>query len=330
MNRKRITSKELAKLAGVSSATISRAFSPAGRINRSTRERILSIAREHDYQPNAIAQSLNSRRSRLVALVVNAIGNHCEAEELQLLVHRLQERALLPLILCCGDYADRVQLMRLASTYQVDQAVILSDLVSLEDAVTIFRTTRPIIVSCEPLAEDADVACIRIDSAQAAAAIVDRLAGAGRRHFGYLRGTSWSWLDRHRRAWFSAALARHGLAFEAEAQGDYSYDSGFKEAALLLRRSRLDTLVCGNDVMAIGVRDAACRLLGRTVPGDLAIVGHDGIAMAGWECHDLTTVALDHVAFVEAIVQLIERNDSDQGKTRTIVLDCTVRWGGTT
>jgi len=55
MSRKRITSKELAKLAGVSSATISRAFSPDSRIGSATRDRILAAAREHGYQPNAIA-----------------------------------------------------------------------------------------------------------------------------------------------------------------------------------------------------------------------------------------------------------------------------------
>ena len=329
MSNRRITSKELAKLAGVSSATISRAFAPDARINKTTRERVLSIAREHDYQPNAIARSLNNQRSRLVALVVNAIGNQCEAEELQELVHRLQARALLPIILCCGDYEDRVQLMRLASTYQVDHAVVLSDMVSLEDAVKIFRTARPIIVSFEPI-DDASVSCIRIDGSEAAGQIVDKIVGDGRRHFGYLRGKNSSWIDKQRKGWFGDALAKHGLAFEAEGHGDYSYDSGFKEAVLLLRRSKLDALVCGNDVMAIGASDAARRVLGRSVPEDLAIVGQDGIAMAAWECHDLTTLSLDHIAYIEAIVQLIEKDETDPGVARTILLNCSVRWGSTT
>ena len=110
-------------------------------------------------------------------------------------------------------------------------------------------------------------------------------------HFAYLYGRTSSWIDKQRREWFSGALARHGLAFEAEGHGDYSYDSGFKEASLILHRSKVDALVCGNDVMAIGARDAAIRMLKLQVPGDLAIVGQDGIAMAGWGCHDLTTLA---------------------------------------
>jgi DNA-binding LacI/PurR family transcriptional regulator len=327
--KERITSKELAKLVGVSSATISRAFSTNARISEKTRVRVLAMAQQYGYQPNAIARTLNNRQSRLVAVVVNAIANQCEAEQLDLLVHRLQARALVPIILCCGDNTDRLQLMRLASTYQVDHAIIVSDLVPLKDAAQIFRTTWPIIVSAEPI-EDTRVSCVRVDGAEAALQIIDKLVGDGRGHFAYLYGRNSSWIDKQRRDWFSSALARHGLAFEAEGHGDYSYDSGFKEASLILHRSKVDALVCGNDVMAIGARDAAIRLLNLRVPGDLAIVGQDGIAMAGWGCHDLTTLALDRTALVDAIVQLIERHEADYAAASTIVIKCTVRWGSTT
>ncbi|MDQ0470978.1 LacI family DNA-binding transcriptional regulator [Labrys wisconsinensis] len=328
MTKKRITSKDLAKLASVSSATISRAFSPDSRISRATRERILAAAREHGYQPNAIARSLNNQRSRLVALVVNAIGNPCEAEEQQLLVHRLQARQLLPIILCCGDHEDRLQLMRLASTYQVDHVVVFSDMVSMQDAVDIFHTTRPIIVSFEPL-QNAAVSHIRIDGARAAAEVIAKVVGDGRRRFAYLSGRGSSWIDKLRRGWFADALAQHGLAFEAEALGDYSYEAGFKEAVLLLRRFKVDAIVCGNDVMAIGARDAARSVLGRRIPEDVAIVGQDGIAMAAWESHDLTTLSLDHAAFIDAIIDLIERHEKTADAGHSTTLNCTVRWGST-
>jgi DNA-binding LacI/PurR family transcriptional regulator len=81
--------------------------------------------------------------------------------------------------------------------------------------------------------------------------------------------------------------------------------------------------------MAMGALDAAMRLLGRQVPGDLAIVGQDGIAMAAWECHDLTTLALDQAAFIDAIVDLIERQETDNIVTSTTVMECNPRWGST-
>jgi hypothetical protein len=74
------------------------------------------MAKQHGYQPTAIARRLNSRRSGLGAIGVNAIDNQCEAEQLELLVHRLQARALVPIILLCqphrpfAAYAPRVNL----------------------------------------------------------------------------------------------------------------------------------------------------------------------------------------------------------------------------
>ena len=106
-------------------------------------------------------------------------------------------------------------------------------------------------------------------------------------------------------------------------------DSGYKEAVMLLRRRRVDAVICGNDVMAIGVRDAAERLLGLNVPKNLAIVGHDGISMGTWESHSITTVAFDRVAYFDAIVDFIEREDEAHGSNET-VMPCHVRWGSST
>ncbi|MGO8249153.1 LacI family transcriptional regulator, partial [Rhizobium johnstonii] len=86
----------------------------------------------------------------------------------------------------------------------------------------------------------------------------------------YLSGTNSSWIDNLRRKWFADALAKRGLAFESQAFGDYSYDSGFKEALLLLHRDKVDAIICGNDVMAIGARDIIRRVLAEHQPGRIA------------------------------------------------------------
>ena len=326
MRRKGLTSVELAKLAGVSSATISRAFSADARISPTTRERVLALAEEHGFRPNAMARSLNSSQSRLVALVVNTVANPAEAEGLDLLVHRLQEKERMPLLLCCANHQDRSQLMRIASTYQVDHVVLYSDMVSIDDTLAIFRSAIPVIASSEPLGGRA-VSDVRLDSSAASAEVVSLLVAQGRRHFAYLSGRSSSFVDKQRLSWFSAALSAHGLAFDAVAHGDYSYESGFKEAVLMLRRSRPDVVICANDVMAIGVKDAA-SLLGILVPQNLAIVGHDGIALASWDSHAITTILPDRAAVCDALIAIIEQ-DGNAGPLQK-VLECHVRWGKTT
>ncbi|MES0882021.1 LacI family DNA-binding transcriptional regulator [Roseibium sp. SCP14] len=328
MNKKRITSKELAKLAGVSSATVSRAFSPTARINKATREMILSIAREHNYQPSAIARTLHGQGSRLVAVVVNTIANPCESEELDTLVHRLQDCQLMPIILCCAAIEDRLPLMRLASTYQVDHVVVFSDMFSADDALEIFAGIRPIMVTLEPH-HHPDVSTIEIDGSAAAEEIINKVVDDGRKHFAYLAGRESSWIDQKRKGWFENALNARGLSFEAFGRGDYTYDAGFKEAIMLLRRNKIDALICGNDVMAIGACDAARRVLNRNVPEDLAVIGQDGIAMAAWECHDLTTLAQDHVKFIDTVIDLIQQASDNQEPAQRVKLTCSARWGTT-
>src|SRR5579862_1005377 len=99
LRKKGLTSVELADLAGVSSATVSRAFSPGSRIKPETRRRVLALAEQYGFRPNAMARSLNNSQSRLVALIVNTVGNPAEGEGLTELVHRLQELERLPLLL---------------------------------------------------------------------------------------------------------------------------------------------------------------------------------------------------------------------------------------
>lgn len=326
MRRKGITSVELARLAGVSSATISRAFAAGSSMKPATRARILALADEHGFRPNAMARVLNNSQSRLVALVVNTVANPAEAEGLDQLIRRLQEQERLPLVLRCADHEDRSQLMRIASTYQVDHVVLYSDAVSIDDATRIFHSAVPVIASSEPL-DGRDIADVRLDAAAATSEIVDHLVAQGRRHFVYLSGRASSHVDKQRMAWFAAALARHGLVFDLVEHGDYSYESGYKEAALLLRRTRPDVIVGANDLMAIGVKDAAA-VLGVVVPDDLAVVGHDGVALASWDSHSITTIAPPPDAVSAALADIIEQPVDAPAEQRVIV--CTVRWGRST
>jgi DNA-binding LacI/PurR family transcriptional regulator len=149
----------------------------------------------------------------------------------------------------------------------------------------------------------------------------------GRRRFVYLSGRATSHVDKQRMDWFSAALQSHGLGFDLVEHGDYSYDSGYKEAALMLRRTRPDAVICANDLMAIGVQDAAAAL-GFNVPADLAIVGHDGVALAGWDSHSITTIAPRPGVVSAALAGIVEQPD-DAPPVRHVV-ECMVRWGRST
>ena len=216
--------------------------------------------------------------------------------------------------------------MRIASTYQVDHVVLYSDAVSIDDAAHIFRSAVLVVASSEPL-DGRVVSDVRLDASAATKEVVDALVGAGRKHFVYLSGRSSSHIDKQRMAWFAAALDLHGLAFDIVEHGDYSYESGYKEAVLLLRRGRPDAIVCANDLMAVGVQDAAA-LLGLDVPKDLAIVGHDGVALARWDSHSITTIMPPPGAVSDALAGIIDLGPAAPAVQRRI--NCIVQWGRST
>ena len=216
--------------------------------------------------------------------------------------------------------------MRIASAYQVDHVVLYSDAVSIDDATRIFHSAIPIIASTEPL-DGRDISDMRLDTSAATAEIVDHLVAQGRRHFVYLSGRASSHVDKQRMGQFSAALAAHDLTFDLVGHGDYSYESGHKVATQLVGRGQPDVIVCANDLMAVGVKDAA-NALGLAVPGDLAIVGHDGVALAGWDSHSITTIAPPPGTVSAALADIIAQ-PADAAPVRRVIV-CAVRWGRST
>lgn len=314
MANKKMTAMQLAKLAGVSHATVSRAFSPNGTVSEKTRENILQLANIHGYRPNSIAASLNRSRSRLVAIVASAIGNLYEAEQLDLLTFELQTMGLMPLLLNCNRHTDSKALMQLASSYQVDYTIVFADLISNEDVKKIFGASRLILVRNRPETAS-DHTTIIIDPRNAIAEAVNTLVAVGRRQFLFLHGRETSSMDKKRKAYFDDALLNHGLRFTQEAFGDYRYNSGFQEAMLFLKRSpEIDTVIVSNDAMALGVLDAAA-MLGVKVPDDIAVIGHDGVEMAFWNAYNLSTIALNHQEYVNAIISRIRAFEADDNAT---------------
>ncbi len=329
MVTKKITAVELAKLAGVSHATVSRAFNPNGTVSRKTRQRILELAKEHGYQPNRIAASLNRSKSGLVAIVAANVDFY-ESEQLGYLTQEIQSIRMMPLVLNCGRHNDSKELLQFASSYQVDYAIIYADLVSNEDVRKIFGASRLILVRNRTEFEEGQTTVI-IDPKDAIEEAVEHLVGQGRRHFIFLNGKLTIEMNARRKACFSDALARHGLSLVHEGFGDGRYNSAYRETQDVLKRyPEADAIIAHNDAMAFGVCDAL-RALGKEIPQDVAVVGHDGLEPAYWDAYDISTIALNHQAYARAIVSRIKQYESGSGEeSEPIVFKPVYRKGSTT
>ncbi|MFU1478546.1 LacI family DNA-binding transcriptional regulator [Roseovarius sp. C7] len=325
---RRVTAQTVADRAGVSRSAVSRAFTKGAYLDAEKRRKILSVAAEIGYQPNALAAGLKGGNSHLVAIFVGDLRNPYDTAFVSQLVGALNAIKKWPLLID-GNDARAATALEEVLRYPLDALILRGGSLSGEIVDQCARYGIPMISSGRPItAPGVDTVCCR--NAQGARMGTELLLGRGRRRIGYLGGPPELYSSCERRAGVMAALEAADLVAVAEATGDYTVDGGHVAArALLQGTEEIDALVCANDAMAIGALSAA-RDLGRQVPGDLAVIGFDDIDMAKWQSFDLTTVRNPIDAAVTEILRLLEARLDDPGKADEMVfVDPVVKPRGT-
>jgi DNA-binding LacI/PurR family transcriptional regulator len=307
---RRATSYDVAKLAGVSQSAVSRCFKPGASIAADTRERVLAAAKALNYQPNAIAQGLITRRSNLVAILISSLTNLYYPEVLAELTAQLSTRGIRVLLFSVRQESEVDEILDHVWRYRVDGAIAA---VRLSDAqIETFARNGVPIVLYNRIGQSTPACSVVCDNADGERLLIDGLVGAGRRRFGIIAGPSDSYVGEERVREAQARLARHRLT-AALTRGGFDYISGAAGLNALLAETggALDALVCANDLMAIGAIDAA-RARGLT-PEALAIVGFDGVGPATWSAYALTTIAQPVKRMAEAAVSMVVERIEDPG-----------------
>ena len=312
----KITSHEIAQKVGVSRATVSRAFNPQSIINEATRSKVLDMAKKFKYRPNAIARSLVTKQSHLIAVVVNNLCNLYEAELIDLYTKHLQNKGLHPIIVSVDNMQNKLANLVSISAYQVDAVVVFADNVTPQIAKQCFYVNSPIMVDSVGISDnDLEVDQIILQDDLAFEELVKLLISTGSNGIAYLNGNP-SQPNTMRRAKLVEILKKHKMRFKAEGNGDFTYDSGYRETLMLLRGSHgIDTIICANDEMALGAIDAIRYTLKLRIPQDINIVGFDDIRMAAWPNYDLTTIQTP----TEELVNMIDSLVTNRIKTPDVV-----------
>ncbi|MEV4755420.1 LacI family DNA-binding transcriptional regulator [Micromonospora sp. NPDC049559] len=319
MGRKRLqppvdgrpTVHTVAARAGVSIASASRVLNGRGGSAETVRK-VREAAAEVGYVPNAIARSLQSQRTGLVALAVADIGNPVYVAMMraieavvassgrQLLVHATG-----------GQVANETDLLRRLAHRYVD-GMILSP-IRITDAHLGALVDSPVpVVVVGQLPEEAPVDNVRTDSAAGVALAVDHLVAAGRRRIGFVNGPLDTVPGAVRDAGFRAALARHGVALDERLVevGDFQYAAGRDAAARLIARADPDALLCANDLIAVGALHALLSA-GRRVPEEVALVGMDDTELAQMAFPQLSSVSLGSAARGRRAAELLLERIAD-------------------
>jgi LacI family transcriptional regulator len=283
---------EVAARAGVSVTTVSHVLSGRRPVADATRTRVLEVIEELQYQPNTLAQSLRTRRTMTVALIVPDLTNPFYPMVLRGLADVLVPAGYHAVVCNTdGTREEEIAFLREMATRQVDGLVIAAFQLSRKDFLA--HTGTVPMVRLGGRAFDADLGdLVRSDDEGGMMQAVRYLLEQGRRRTAYIGGALHTGPSDLREAGFRRALAEADRPVDEDLviRGDFTREAGRAAAEILLGRpDRPDAIACANDLIAIGVLDAA-RALGLVVPDDLAVTGYDDIDAASLVTPALTTV----------------------------------------
>ncbi|MFK7805285.1 MAG: LacI family DNA-binding transcriptional regulator [Anaerolineae bacterium] len=288
---KRVSSIDVAKLAGVSQSSVSRVFSPNANVSDDKRERILEAARQLGYKPNVLARSLITQSTNLIGIVVADVASLFYANFLSRFSSQLREIGKQVILFNVGLEQTADDVLPTLLEYRVDALIIAATTLSADMAAECALNGTPVILfnRAEELAQ---VSSICIDNEDGGRQIAELLLANNHKHFAYIAGISSTQTNRLREKGYFERLQAAGITKDSilREQGDYSYKSGFDAATRLLKAdNKPDAIFCAADTMAFGAIDAA-RALGLDVPLDVSIVGFDNVPQAGWNGYQLTTM----------------------------------------
>jgi LacI family transcriptional regulator len=288
----RPTVHTVAARAGVSIASASRVLNGLGASDETIRK-VRAAAAEVGYVPNAIARSLQSQRTGLVALAVEDIGNPVYVAMMRAIEAVVASSGRQLVVHATGGHipSETALLRRLANRY-VDGMIVSPIRVTDDHLTAMIESPVPVVVIGQ-LHEDAPVDNVRTDSRTGVGLAVDHLVATGRRRIGFVNGPLDTVPGAARDAGFRAALAGHGIEPDERLieVGDFQYAAGRAAAERLLARTAPDALLCANDLIAVGALHALLAG-GRRVPHDVALVGMDDTELAQMMFPQLSSVSL--------------------------------------
>jgi len=312
-NRKRATSYDVAKMAGVSQSAVSRVFQDGASASKAMHNRVMTAAGKLGYRPNAIARGLITQQSNMVAVIITEQTNLYYPEVLFQLTHRFSERGIRVLLFTLEHERDIDSKLEQMLQYRVD-GIVTAALLSRKQLETIESASIPVIFFNRSLPEVL-VSSVRCDQEEGERWLVGELYAAGHRSYAIVTGPEDSPVSVERTSGALQKLRELGIDDVTIVHGDFGSESGSDAFAEIMEKlgSAPDAVIVANDIMAIGVVDGARETFNLRVPEDVSIVGFDGVGPARFAAYNLSTVRQPVGRMTEAAVSmLIDRiNDPD-------------------
>ncbi len=320
-----MTIADIAKLAGVSRATVSGVLNNNPTVSAKTKKRILAIIEQHNFRPNEIARALALQHTALIALVIKDVSNPlyskialgveqiCAEQGYSVIIGNSQQ-----------DVAREIDYLGLLERKRVDGLIILP--LQHEDDYSHFENLQnagyPFVLLAEIPGIEADL--VRADDEKGAYNATQHLFHQGRRKVVFITGPEFALASRRRLSGFQQAFVESGLCFSElnTVAGGWRYQDGYFAGRKMLTEDRFvpDGVLCYNDPVAIGFIRALAEN-GLSVP-DVSVIGFDDAGPGAYLQTALTSVAQPAIRIGQkAASVLFQRLKNKTKKTEKILLD---------
>ncbi len=306
LRRQEISIEDIARAAGVSHSTVSRALRESPLISVDVRERIQRMAREMGYTPNAIAQSLQNRQTSTIGLVVTSIADSFWGDVMKGVEEVAREAGFS--VFLSASHNDPDQEMAIIETFRrrrVDGILVAASRITSNYQKRLHHIQLPtVLINSQAESQDELLHWVCVDDREGARLAVEHLLRLGHRSIGYLGIENRPRSNRQRLGGYRSTLATAGVpchdAWVVIAPGTLSggevIEASLEEdvaagQALLPRLldAGVTAVFCYNDMIAVGVL-VACQERGIAVPQELSVIGFDDIKMASYVTPPLTTI----------------------------------------
>ena len=299
MSRKTVTIRDVARAAGVSYQTVSRAFNNKDDISEATRQRIFEIAEQMGYRPSHVARSLSIQRTYNIGIIIPDIAHHFFAQ----IVGGAEEIATSAgyNLILVNSFKDAMRGARALDALwgqRVDGAILYGSFFSSEELLKrVEKIERSVLINCELDAGNLNgsIAIINVDDQSGAQAAVRHLVAHDRKRIALLVQQTISLSGRRRAAGYRQAMQALGMAVDESLIRDFSIEQGggYQTAQRLLQEHPdVNAIIAHNDFIAAEAM-SACLDAGRQVPDDVAVIGFDDDPLASIVRPRLTTLRID-------------------------------------
>lgn len=291
----RITIRDVAQLAGVSPATVSKVMNRAPHVSRKAQERVLAAIQKLNYRPNSVARSLKLKSTATVGLITDDLEGVFTMSMMRGVEEAVSAQGVS--VFLCNSYGDAARErghLEVLLNKQVDGVILMSGYRVRERAAPALPLGGVPAVYLYQYTRDLRVPCVLPDDEGGAALGTRHLIAAGRRRVAFINGPYRYEATHARLEGYRAALLEAGLPFDPALvrAGEWHEGSGYSAAReLLALAERPDAVLCSSDHLAVGALDAL-READLRVPDDLSLVGFDNRYFAAHQRPPLTTVAL--------------------------------------